>query len=172
MGDSSDSLDFKESSNAHTPFWLVMDRAPPEGLVKDLGAMVLFAGLRRPELRTIIRLGEERRFKAKEKLAAQDERFVAFHLLLDGKVELRRGGRQISELGKGDFFGGPVLLGGWLYPPEVVALEDTRCFVMAPWAFEGVIRLHPNLLTRIRWQLASRKGSLDLDQNADYYADH
>jgi CRP-like cAMP-binding protein len=149
-----------------------MDRAPPKDLVKELGAMVMFAGFGRRELRTLVRLGEERRFKAKERLVAQDEREAAFHVILDGKVELRRGGRPISELGRGDFFGGPVLLGGWLYPPEVVALEDTRCFVMTMWAFQGLTRLHPNLLTRIRWQLTSRKGSLDLDQNADYYADH
>ena len=161
-----------ETSNAHTSCRLVMDRAQPEGLVKDLGAVVLFAGFKRPELRIVVRLGEEKRFKARETLASQDDRNVAFYIILDGKVELRRGGRPISELGKGDFFGGPVLLGGWVYPPEVVALKDTRCFVMTQWALHGLTRLHPNLLTRIRWQLANRKGSLDLDQNADYYADH
>jgi CRP-like cAMP-binding protein len=147
-----------------------MRESPPEGLLKELGSVVLFAGFGRRELRTIVRLGEVATFKAEEKVVEQEERKVAFHIILEGKVELRRGGRPVLELGEGDFFGGPVLLGGWLYPPEVVALEDTRCFVLSPWSFQALIRLHPTLLTRIRSELARRKGSLDLDPNEDYYA--
>jgi len=155
-----------------------MHRGLPEGLAAELASMTLFAGFRRPELRLIVRLGEERRFKAKEKLVAQDERKVPFYMILEGRVQLKRGGQPTSELGRGDFFGGPVFLGGWLYPPEVVAVEATRCFVRTPWSFQGLTRVHPNLLTRIRWELIGRregpepKEGPEPEQGADYYADY
>ncbi len=114
-----------------------MYKGPAEGLMGELGTTAVFAGFGRVELRTIVRLGEETRFGAGVTLVAQEDRQVAFHMILDGKVQLRRGGQPIGELGKGDFFGGPVLLGGWLYPPEVVALDATRCFILRPWSFQG-----------------------------------
>ena len=152
--------------------------------------MTLFAGFGKKELRLIVRLGEERRFKAMETLVAQDERKVPFYVILEGRAQLKRGGQPISELGRGDFFGGPVLLGGWLYPPQVVALEATRCFVLTPWSFQSLTRVHPNLLTRIRWELIGRKEGPEPKENpepkeppepeqgpepehgADYYADY
>jgi CRP-like cAMP-binding protein len=154
------------------PCWLVMHRGLPEGLTQELALMALFAGFRRPELRLIVRLGEEMRFKANETLVAPDERKAPFYVILEGRVQLKRGGQPISELVKGDFFGGPVLLGGWHYPPEVVALEATRCFVLTPWSFQSLTRLHPNLLTRIRWELIDRRGGPEPEQDSDYYADY
>ncbi len=149
-----------------------MHRGLPEGLTQELALMTLFAGFRRPELRLIVRLGEERRFGAKETLVAQDDRKVPFYMILEGRVQLKRGGQPTSELGKGDFFGGPVLLGGWNYPPEVVALEATRCFVLTPWSFQSLTRLHPNLLTRIRWELIGRREGPEPERGADLYADY
>jgi CRP-like cAMP-binding protein len=107
------------------------------------------------KLRDIIKLGEELRFPAGESITQAGSQEVGFYLILDGRVELRGEGRPPLKLGKGDFFGDQFLLLGQPHP-SVVALEPTRCFVLTPWSFQGLVRLHPDLQTRISGELARR----------------
>jgi CRP-like cAMP-binding protein len=133
-----------------------MSEDPPEGLLDELGSLTLFAGLNRRQLRNVVKLGEAVGFPPGERIVGEGDHEAEFYLILAGRVEMRKGGMPPLELGRGEFFGGATLLQGKLYQADMVALEPTRCFVLSPWSFKGLLRLHPDLLARIDAELARR----------------
>jgi CRP-like cAMP-binding protein len=121
----------------------------------------LFSGLDDKTLKSITREAREVYYPAGKVIMRQGDQSVVFHLVLDGSVEVVKQGKQVSTLGKGEFFGEMGLFTGKTRSADVVALEPTRCFALTAWAFRSYLRHNPSIAFEVIRTLAERLGSKD-----------
>jgi CRP/FNR family transcriptional regulator len=78
-------------------------------------------------------------------------------LVLNGRVEVRKGEKTLAELGPGQFFGEMALLvEGAPRSADVVALEDTECLVLTRWDLRSLIQTHPDMALKMLGEMARR----------------
>jgi CRP/FNR family transcriptional regulator, cyclic AMP receptor protein len=79
-----------------------------------------------------------------------------FHLMLEGAALVERDGRQIAEVGAGDFVGELGLLGGGPSTATVRCTEPTRCLTLRREDFWEVLEAEPAIALRILEVLSRR----------------
>ena len=131
MGDSSDTVDLI----AEVPF---------------------FEGLDEKSRKAIAREGKEVSFKAGEVVVGEKGSGVGFYLVVDGKVEVRKGQKVLAVLEKGQFFGEMSVIDGQPRSADVVAVSQTRCWVLPSWGFAGLIKAHPEVAIPMLKELVKR----------------
>lgn len=108
-------------------------------VIPMLGKIPIFSSLDKKRLSSIAKASTKRVFKEGEIIAKQGDSAVAFYLILDGAVEVRRGKKVLSKLGRGQFFGEMALFDEQPRSADVVAVEKTTCLLLTSWAFEGLL---------------------------------
>lgn len=122
----------------------------------------LFSGLSDRELRAVVSTAKERSFEAQSKIVEEGSLGIGFYLILEGQVEVRRGGRVLARLGKGQFFGELALLQKDVpRSADVVALEESRCLVLPQWDLLALIKTHPEMGLKMLAELARRLQETD-----------
>src|SRR3989442_3518796 len=91
----------------------------------------LFSGLNKGQLKAIVKSSKERSFKKGEAIVREGESGVGFYLIVGGSAEVRRDGRALAELARGQFFWEMGLLDQPPPSADVVALEDTDRLVLS-----------------------------------------
>ncbi len=126
-------------------------------LVKMLGEVPLFAGLKNKQLKSIAdSFARERSYNTGDVIEEEGGSAVAFYLITDGSVDIRRGNRRVSKLGRGQFFGEMALIDRQPRSATVVAAESTKCVVMPSWSFKAAIEKDPALAMAVMRELARR----------------
>jgi PPM family protein phosphatase len=108
----------------------------------------VFAGLDDARLNTLAKAAHERSFAAGSKIVTQgEERGLGFYVLLEGTVEVKRGGVTVNTLGPGEHFGEMALLSSLSTPrsADVVANEDVRVLQLTRWDLKGLIESEPDI---------------------------
>lgn len=116
----------------------------------------LFSGLKEGQLKSIARECKSRSFKTGETIVREGEAGAGFYLIMDGSVEVRRRGKIISKLGKGDFFGEMTLLDNQPRSADVVAATPTTCSVLTAWSFVGLLKSKPDIGVNMIKELVRR----------------
>lgn len=98
-----------------------------------------------------------------EKIVEEGETGIGFYLILDGKVEVRKGSKLIATLSKGQFFGELSLIDKEGRSVDVAAVEPTKCFMIAVWIFTALVEKHPKIALSMLKELTIR---LRATQNA------
>jgi CRP/FNR family transcriptional regulator, cyclic AMP receptor protein len=129
--------------------------------VEMLGSVPLFSGLKDKQLRAIVDSGKDMQFEARNKIVSEGDDGVGFYLIVEGRVEVRRKGKLLSELGKGDFFGEMSLIDKQPRSADVVAVTPVRCFALTPWVFLGLVRAHPDIAVNVIKELVRRLRGTD-----------
>jgi CRP-like cAMP-binding protein len=121
-----------------------------------LASVSLFSGLGKKQLQVAVKLGHDLSFKAGQTIVKEGELGIGFYVILSGKAEVRRKGKVLSQLGKGDFFGEMAVLDNQPRSADVVAVGPTRCAAFTAWSFEALIHLRPEIPAAIMAELAKR----------------
>lgn len=121
----------------------------------------LFAQLKPKELRALAESGRQRSFSEGETIIEEGDSGLGFYLILEGEVEVRRGGQTLSRLGTGNFFGEMALLDGQPRSADVVAVATTTCLVITSWDLHGLFGGHPSVAVGMLRQLAKRLRETD-----------
>lgn len=133
-------------------------------VVPMLEEVPLFSSLDNKSLGSICNVSTKRSFDIDQKIVGEGESATAFYLILDGKVEVRRGKKVISKLGKGQFFGEMALFDKQPRSADVVATDKTTCLLLTSWALEGVLSKNwtvtRNVLKELATRLRTTNGSL------------
>ena len=116
----------------------------------------LFASFTEKQLRSLAQDAKERSFAAGATVVSQGENGIGFYLMLEGRVEVRRGGKRLATHGPGAFFGEMALFNNEPRSADVVALEPTRCLVLSKWEFWSFAMDQPKLLRRMLEEMARR----------------
>ncbi len=130
-------------------------------IVRFLSKVPLFSGLKKNSLRSLISDSREVSYPAGKVIIAEGEPSVVFHLIVDGKVEIKRKNRTIAKLGKGQFFGEMGLIEREPRTADVVAIEPTRCLAMTAWAWQAYLKTEPSVALEVVKVLARRLRETD-----------
>ncbi len=130
-------------------------------MAKDTVALLkkvpLFAGQSEKHLEAIRRSAKELSFSAGQPIVHEgDQSNVGFFLILEGQVEVRKGGSTLAKLGAGQFFGEMSVLDAQPRSADVVAVADTRCLALASWDIKSLIKTYPEIALGIIAELARR----------------
>lgn len=104
-----------------------------------------FGGLDEKKRKAMVSQGKELSYKAGDTIVDEGTMGVGFYLVLDGKAEVRKGGRVIATLGSGNFFGEMSLIDELPRTADVVAIAPTKCWALTSWAFAGIVKTHPEI---------------------------
>ena len=112
--------------------------------IAKLKAVPLFQSCTRRQLRHIAGLGWEGGFETGRILCEEGKFADDFFVILEGRAEVRTGGRKRATLGPGDYFGEIAILRSSLLDRSrrtatVTALEPLRCFMLGRSQFQGVL---------------------------------
>ncbi len=86
----------------------------------------------------------------------EGESGVGFYLIVGGSAEVRRDGRALTKLARGQFFGEMGLLDQQPRSADVVALEDTDCLVLSGPTFWSLVSTNPKIARALVQELARR----------------
>ena len=113
--------------------------------VSLLATVPFFASLDEKRRKAMASNGKEQSYKQGDKIVEEGATGVGFFLILNGNAEVRKGGKVLAKLGKGQFFGEMSLIDGSPRSADVVAAEPTTCWVLTSWAFESLVKLNPEI---------------------------
>jgi CRP-like cAMP-binding protein len=107
---------------------------------------------------SLVRIANCRTVPAETRLTIEGrDHPLAMYLILDGKVEVRREGHAIANLGPGENFGEMALLVPDLpRSADVVAMSETTVLQLTAWDFAPIIKGHPEVALAVIEQLARR----------------
>jgi CRP-like cAMP-binding protein len=117
----------------------------------------LFRNLSRSDLVALAKVTEDLEFDEGKVLAREGEIGHEFFVIVDGEVEVAKGGATVRNLGPGDFFGEIALI--WDSPRRtatVTAAATVRLFVLTRQAFRGLIDHHPDIEEKVLEALEDR----------------
>jgi diguanylate cyclase (GGDEF)-like protein len=118
-----------------------------------LARVLLFESLRRNELQRLARGAEDMEVRAGRVLCREGDLGRQFFVIVQGEVELSRGGKYVRHLGAGQFFGETALIEREPYTTSATAITDVRFFVFSSQAFSSLIHGNPAVETRILREL-------------------
>jgi CRP/FNR family transcriptional regulator, cyclic AMP receptor protein len=100
----------------------------------------LFAGFGKRDLAAVGRIADELDVPAGKVLIREGELGRQFFILLEGEAEVRRRGRRINTLKRGDFFGEISLLSDKKTTATVTTTSDARVALITRPSFKRLLR--------------------------------
>ena len=131
--------------------------------VEALRSSPLLRALSDRELHSLTGIANERTIPAGHKLITAGEKGVAMYIILEGQVQVSRGGTSLSVLGPGQHVGEMALLApnDIVRSADVVAMETTRVLQIAAWDLSTFIDSNPAVAKAIIAELARRLALAD-----------
>jgi flavin reductase (DIM6/NTAB) family NADH-FMN oxidoreductase RutF len=105
---------------------------------------------------TLVANAQERTFAAGAPIVAEGDEGDMLFLLLEGSVRVERGGRLVTTLNEGDFFGEVSVLDGGPRSADVIAGSDVRCLTVSREALHRALVEDPETAWRMLVAVASR----------------
>src|SRR5579884_426338 len=131
------------------------------GWTNVLAEVPLFAGLGARQRRKGASLAQIRRFADGAPLVRAGGPGDALHVVLDGKVSVRRRGKAARALGIGSIIGELALLDGGPRTASVVAQGDVVTLTIGASRFRKLLRAEPAIAIGIAEELARRLRAAD-----------
>ncbi len=122
----------------------------------QLAAVPLFSACSRRDLQRLAGAADEVVVGAGTELTVEGAVGREMFVLLEGNVEIRKGGTVEIELGPGDHFGELALLDGGPRTATVVTSTDATLLVLTKPAFHAVLDEIPTLAHKLLVSLARR----------------
>ncbi|MEW6473402.1 MAG: cyclic nucleotide-binding domain-containing protein [Actinomycetota bacterium] len=129
--------------------------------IEHLQRVPLFSACSRDELRKLSRRTTDIPVTEGHVLVKEGDRGSEFFVIVDGRARVSRRGRNVGELGPGDFFGELALLIDAPRNATVTALTPMEAIVLSRKEFDAALADAPRLTRRIMAGMASRLAEYD-----------
>lgn len=126
----------------------------------------LFSQFEEPELRLLLRSAILRSYAQDALIIKENDVGDEFFLVLEGRVEVRKGREALAILGAGQFFGEMAFFDRTVRSADVVALEETQCIVLNEALLHSLILTHPEMAIKMMAELARRLRNTDQESFA------
>jgi len=100
-------------------------------------------------------------FRAGDPIVKEGEAGLGFYVILDGQAFVKRKGKTVAKLKKGDFFGELALLDDQPRSADVVASEATKCLVLLRWNFWALVSKNKKMARELLREMARRLRATD-----------
>ena len=127
-----------------------------KAIVAGLMKSPLLASLTNRQLKQLAAYAKVRDIAKDSVVVTRGERGIGFFVVLNGHVQVRKGGRTVATLGRGEFFGELALFDARPRSADVVTLEATTVVVLSRWEFWGFASDKPGVLREILEVMARR----------------
>ena len=134
------------------------DRPTQRDWAEVLGALPLFSGLRKGQLRGIAKLAKVVDYSPNEVIVQQGERGDSFYLVLNGRARVL--GKSLA-LRPGDFFGELALIDGGPRSATITATSEVRVMQLPRSSFLKALEQDPQIGLAIMQALAERVRGLE-----------
>jgi CRP/FNR family cyclic AMP-dependent transcriptional regulator len=134
------------------------DRPTERDWADVLGALPLFSGLRKRQVRSLAKLAKVIDYAPNEAIVRVGERGDSFYLILEGKARVSK---ESLALGAGDFFGEMALIDGGERSRTITATTPVRVMRLPRSGFLKAIDQDPKIALAIMGALAERLRRLD-----------
>jgi CRP-like cAMP-binding protein len=124
-----------------------------------LREVALFSDLTDADVEKLAKCAELKRADPGDVLAHEGASGYTFFVILDGTVDVDRGGTVLKTLGPGDFFGEMAILGPGRRNATVTAASPAELVVVFGTDFRVLDSEHPEVAERIRQKVAERAES-------------
>jgi CRP-like cAMP-binding protein len=131
--------------------------------VNALKRAPLFQDLSRKELTHLARVSEDLEVPAGKALCKEGEIGREFFVIVEGKVEVARGGKGVAMRGGGEFVGEIALLEQTPRTATVTAKTPLRVFVLTDKDFRELVKESPAVERKVLRALARRVVELSRD---------
>jgi CRP-like cAMP-binding protein len=121
-----------------------------------LASVPLFSGFSQKQIRLVAESGREYKYKVGTTIVEDGSVGVGFYMVLNGRVEVRKGPRVLARLSNGQFFGEMSLIDREPRSADVLAVQPTECFTLSTQVFYALIRQHPELALLVLKELVKR----------------
>ena len=121
-----------------------------------LGRAPLFAELGRGELHELAKVTEDLEVEEGKVLCREGETAREFFVIVDGEVEVTKGGELVRKLGPGDFFGEIALIEHLPRTATVIARSPLRFFVLTSQSFLALLDREAGVERQVLRALARR----------------
>ncbi len=119
----------------------------------------LFEGLKRSEIERIAALGDEVDLPAGRTFVREGDRGHEFFVILDGRVRIKRQGKSLETLRRGDFLGEIALVSRIPRTATVMTTSPVRVLVITDRAFRTLLEHSPQIQMKVLEALAERAAS-------------
>jgi CRP/FNR family transcriptional regulator, cyclic AMP receptor protein len=124
--------------------------------VELLRNVPLFSGLSTKELMSLSRLMDEVDLKPGTVIIREGNTGGEFFIVIEGTVEVKRGGRRLARLGPGDYLGEIALIDHGPRTATAIVETPTRVLVLASREFHSMLASDPRIENKILRTLAAR----------------
>jgi len=121
----------------------------------------LFANTSEKSLETMLKSAVQKTVAPGGKVVQEGQGGVGFYLILEGKAEVIKDGVKLAELGTGNFFGELSVIDGQLRTADVIAVTETKCWILTQWAMKSIISNHPEVAQSMLEELVRRLRATD-----------
>ena len=116
----------------------------------------LFSQLSNRELGEVAKVADEIDLKEGKELTREGRPGREFFILLEGRAEVQKGGKQVRTLKDGDFFGEIALLTKAPRTATVTAATPVRALVVTERSFRRLLEDSPQIQLKVLQALAER----------------
>jgi CRP-like cAMP-binding protein len=116
----------------------------------------LFEACSKSELGTLATMADELGLRSGTVLTREGRRGREFFVLIDGTVSVTQKGKQIAELGAGEWFGEVALLTDLPRTATVTATSQVRVLVITDRAFRRAVRTMPSIALKVLEKVGER----------------
>jgi CRP-like cAMP-binding protein len=124
--------------------------------IELLKRVPLFAECSKSDLARIAQIADEIGFPAGRTLIAEGRPGREFFVIVEGAVEVRRGGRKLTQRGDSNYYGEMALLTGKPRNATVTTTSPVRALVITDRAFKNLLQDVPALAPKVLANLAER----------------
>jgi CRP/FNR family transcriptional regulator, cyclic AMP receptor protein len=121
-----------------------------------LGTVPFFSGLDEKKRKSLVSEGKEMTYKAGDSIVREGAMGIGFYLILDGKAEVRKGGKVLATLGRGQFFGEMSLIDELPRSADVIAVSPIKCWALTSWAFAALVKTNPEVALHMLKEMVKR----------------
>ena len=109
----------------------------------------LFAGLSARDLAEVGRLADEVPVRDGKVIAKEGAAAHEFFVILEGNVDITKGGKRVRTMGPGDFFGELAMLGRVPRTATATASGPTRLLVVGHREFTSLLASQPSIRDKV-----------------------
>jgi CRP-like cAMP-binding protein len=121
-----------------------------------IGSVPFFSSLSAKGRKKLLAQGKQISYKAGSTIVAEGTTGVGFFLILEGKAEVRKKGKVLATLSKGQFFGEMSLIDDMPRSADVIALQPTTCWAITSWSFASLIKIQPEIALDMLKEIVKR----------------
>jgi len=122
----------------------------------DLKGIWLFSNCTEAELKKIRRSLSQAEVAEGQVLVGEGEMGTYFFVIVSGRADVRRKGKTVAELGKGDYFGELSILDRKPHSASVVCTADMDILILSRHHFDRVLESVPAIARKVMKSMAAR----------------